>query len=181
MDRILRAGLMGLLIVAAGSTASQASAQEAKKEKRKGLVDQVSGQGYGTAGCGLGSILFGEKEGMVQVFASTTNGIYSNNTFGVTSGTSNCAPESGDAAAAQIFVESNRLAMQNDVARGQGETLSAFYTVVNCKGRDELNRVLQSNFQQIFKADASNEQLVDSIRKTIRTNRRTANDCPTLG
>ena len=83
MNRILRIGMMGLLILAAGSTASQANAEEAKKAKRKGLVDQVSGQGYGTAGCGLGSILFGEKEGMVQVFASTTNGIYSNNTFGV--------------------------------------------------------------------------------------------------
>ena len=28
---------------------------------------------YGTAGCGLGSLVFGNQRGMVQVFAATTN------------------------------------------------------------------------------------------------------------
>ena len=32
---------------------------------RKGLVEEVSGQGYGAAGCGLGSILFGSKPGFI--------------------------------------------------------------------------------------------------------------------
>src|SRR6266545_2071443 len=45
---------------------------------------------YGLAGCGLGSMLIGSKPGIVQIFAATTNGSFGTQTFGITSGTSNC-------------------------------------------------------------------------------------------
>ena len=67
------------------------------------MVDEMSGQGYGMAGCGLGSILFGAKPGKIQILSGTTNGIYGNQTFGISSGTSNCdIPEMGQQAAAFI-------------------------------------------------------------------------------
>ena len=47
--------------------------------------------GYGPAGCGLGSMIFEPDSGFTQVFAATTNGTSGNQTFGITSGTSNCA------------------------------------------------------------------------------------------
>ena len=40
---------------------------------------------YGTAGCGLGSVIIKEA-GFAQVVAATTNGIYANQTFGITTG-----------------------------------------------------------------------------------------------
>lgn len=101
-----------------------------KRERRRALAD--GGQGYGMAGCGLGSILFGEHPGGVQILASTTNEIYYNNSFAVTSGTSNCDPDEAQELAVQIFIESNRTPMENDVARGGGETLSAFFDVAGC-------------------------------------------------
>ena len=48
--------------------------------------------GYGDAGCGLGSIVFGSEQGGVQVLAATTNGTFYSQTFGITTGTSNCNP-----------------------------------------------------------------------------------------
>jgi hypothetical protein len=170
------------LLVASALLLNLAALQTVQaQEKRQGLVDQLSGQGYGMAGCGLGSILFGEKPGMVQVFASTTNGIYSNNTFGVSSGTSNCTPTGDDSQAAAVFIDSNRLSMQNDVARGGGETLNAFFNVAECQEREAVGQTLQKNYSQIFKPEASNEQVVESIRHTLRQNESTAHSCLHLG
>ena len=47
--------------------------------------------GYGMAGCGLGSLLFGnDNTTLMQILAATTNGLFGSQTFGITSGTSNC-------------------------------------------------------------------------------------------
>ena len=48
----------------------------------------VSAQ-YGMAGCGLGSVVISD-DGFLQVFAATTNGTSYSQSFGITSGTSNC-------------------------------------------------------------------------------------------
>src|SRR5690348_11977029 len=46
---------------------------------------------YGMAGCGLGSLVFGPNDAPVaQVLAATTNGTFASQTFGISSGTSNC-------------------------------------------------------------------------------------------
>src|SRR5580658_9609667 len=62
------------------------------------------GAKYGTAGCGLGSIVFGNKAGIVQIFAATTNGTFATQTFGITTGTSNCSDTSGGSASAKVFI-----------------------------------------------------------------------------
>ena len=174
-------GKLKTFLVLSGLLLATLNSGDVFAQKKQGLVDQLSGQGYGMAGCGLGSILFGEKPGMVQIFASTTNGLYSNNTFGVTSGTSNCAPEGDGGQAATIFIESNRLTMANDVARGSGETLSAFYNIADCNEKEAVSQVLQKNYKSIFKADSSNEELVNAIRSTLRNNEATRQSCPSLG
>jgi hypothetical protein len=55
----------------------------------------LSGVGWAVdqknTGCGLGTIVFEGQNGLVsQTFAVTTNGTFGNQTFGITSGTSNC-------------------------------------------------------------------------------------------
>ncbi len=51
--------------------------------------------GYGDAGCGLGSMLFGNSPGKgSQILAVTTNGT-GMQSFGISSGTSNCDATDG--------------------------------------------------------------------------------------
>ena len=69
---------------------------------------------YGLAGCGLGSLVFESQPGFVQVLAATTNGTSWNNTFGMTSGTSNCGP-SIFAQGTRNFVDANREVLAKDV------------------------------------------------------------------
>ncbi len=125
--------------------ANTAMAQE--KGKKKGLLQQVQGQQYGMAGCGLGSILFGDEPGIVQIFASTTNGFSGSQTFGISTGTLNCG-ESGYKESAQAFIRVNQVALENDLARGQGETLVNLANVLSCK-----NASFESSFSNSYRTN----------------------------
>ncbi len=162
-----------LMTFAAGSAWAQvspkkkASPQQQTSErepasKKKALADEASGQGYGMAGCGLGSIVFGEKEGPVQIFAATTNDFYSNNTFGMTSGTSNC--DSYKDMAAIQFIDSYRFTLENDIVRGEGESLSALSKVMECPTDLET---LRSERETIFVREANARQIYFTLRQRL--------------
>src|SRR5512147_2790966 len=111
------------------------------------LAQGVKGTGkYGTAGCGLGSLAFGDQPGMIQVIAATTNGIVGNQTFGITSGTSNCGTGMM-ASGTKNFVEANREALAKDISRGQGEAIGALTVINACEDSTKVAAALQKNFQ----------------------------------
>ena len=73
------------LALAAVLFATSAHAAETKR-KAESQVEQtqeaIKGTGtYGLAGCGLGSMAFGDSPGAVQIFAATTNGLFGTQTF----------------------------------------------------------------------------------------------------
>jgi len=125
--------------------------------------------GYGAAGCGLGSIVFGDKPGMIQILASTTNSTFYTQWFGITSGTSNCASSEVSAASAKAFVETNREALAKDAARGNGETISNLSTLAGCSDASAVGATLQSNFSSIFpEATVSDQQVGQSVLDTLK-------------
>jgi hypothetical protein len=136
------------------------------KPKKKGLLDtvngEVSGQGYGMAGCGLGSVLLGEKEGIVQIFSATLNNISANQTFGMTSGTSNC--DSYKDMASIRFIEDNRANLESDVARGGGETLESLSKMMGCQ--HDVG-TLQNRYTEIFQETKDSRKVYFSIRHNL--------------
>lgn len=126
------------------------------------VVSSVSfAKSHGPAGCGLGSIIFEGKEGlMFNVLAATFNGTSANQTFGMSTGTLNCEDAKTAKVSAVSFIEGNKVALANDIARGNGETLEAYLSVV---GKTNANTaVLKSNFSEIFaneNADAINAKI----------------------
>ena len=139
--------------------------------------------GYGAAGCGLGSIVFGDKEGMIQVLAATTNGTFYSQTFGITSGTSNCSQEKhAKAANLNVYVEANKLALSKDVARGRGETLAGLSQVLGCSDSSRLGQILQKNYTQIFPTQSADAKVVSrSILDTVQTDHALAGSCRISG
>ena len=115
--------------------------------------------GYGDAGCGLGSMLFGSQPGLVQVLAATTNSTFASQTFGITSGTSNCGA-SGAIVQAKQFVEGNRDAVAKDISRGQGETISSLTELGGCKDTGAVGKTLQRNYDRIFPTSTTSDQRV---------------------
>ena len=100
-------------VVIVGALATPASAQ----------VQVNTSSGYGLAGCGLGSVLFGNQPGIIQIIAATTNGVSGNQTFGITSGTSNCVDSAAPVVQVASFIQTNREILAKDAARASGETI----------------------------------------------------------
>ena len=149
--------------------------------KKKALADDVSGQGYGMAGCGLGSIIFGSKPGMIQIVAATFNGTGGSQTFGITFGTSNCVADGGSGHA-ELFIIGNREALQNDISRGNGEALTNLAQIIGCSGTKTLGTKLQSNYQSIFPSqNAPAEAVAGSILNTIKHDSQLLIECENIG
>ena len=125
---------------------------------------------YGTAGCGLGSIVFGAKPGIIQIFAATTNGTFGTQTFGITTGTSNCVDDPGAGGATASFIETNREVLAKDIARGNGETIATLSTLAGCKSPANVGKTLQGRYQEIFpSSDVTNIEVSATVVTILRT------------
>lgn len=133
-------------------------------------ADEARADGYGPAGCGLGSMLFGNSPGMVQVLAATTNGTFASQTFGITFGTSNCSNSGGGMASTRSFVETNREVLAKDISRGSGETIATLSTLAGCSDDAAVGSTLQASFSNIFpSATASDRQVSQNVVDVLST------------
>ena len=134
---------------------------------------------YGLAGCGLGSMIFGDQKGAIQILAATTNDLFGTQTFGITSGTSNCVESSGTAGA-RNFIEGNREALAKDAARGSGETITTLSAVAGCKDAKAVGVTLQKRFTQLFPGEKTPvEQVSRNVLKELRSDSSLA--CKNIG
>jgi hypothetical protein len=136
----------------------------------KSTKEAIRGSGnYGAAGCGLGSMAFGNQPGGVQILAATTNGLFGTQTFGITSGTSNCGP-SLFAQGTKNFVEANREAVAKDISRGTGEAIGALSVINACADSSKVGAALQKRFSAIFPTEnATSDAVTDAILTTLHS------------
>ncbi len=140
----------------------------------------ANAQSYGTAGCGLGSVVLGNQKGFAQVLAATLNGIVGNQTFGITSGTLNCGEAATTKMGAKSFIETNREALAKDISRGQGETVKNLATLAGCTDASAVGAKLQKSFSAIFPAASTpNEQVSETIISTLQSDKSLG--CAKLG
>lgn len=157
--------LVGLIVV---GSALSASAGTKKSFSRP----------YGMAGCGLGSVLIG-KEGS-QLFAATSNNSSGNQTFGITAGTLNCVsgPKEEVATKSDFYIQSNRLTVQMDMAKGQGETLTGLSKVLGCANADQFGKTMKANYRTIFnKENGVTNKITDAIITVIQNDNQLAQQC----
>jgi hypothetical protein len=149
------------LTVATGALAQSQTEQEVRQA--------IKGKGsYGTAGCGLGSMAFGDQPGAIQIIAATLNGIFVNQTFGITFGTSNCGPGIL-AEGTRKFVEANREVLAKDMARGGGESIGALTVLQGCADSAAVGAALQARFPAVFpSASVTDAEVADAILETLR-------------
>ncbi|MCA9547482.1 MAG: DUF3015 family protein [Myxococcales bacterium] len=124
---------------------------------------------YGTAGCGLGSMLFDGNTKGKQILAATTNGIFGIQTFAITSGTSNCTAGGIVKADKQqeAFVEANFESLQRDLAAGEGEYLAAFSGLLGCS--DDATPALASFAQENFEHFSGPEMSPHGMLYTMKS------------
>lgn len=109
-------------------------------------------------GCGLGSMVFDGKSGVVnQVLAATTNGTSGNQTFGISSGTLGCTQDGTVSSTAKLsmFTGSNMDRLAQDMSSGQGESLESLAALLEIQEADKARffAVTKENFAKIFPSE----------------------------
>jgi len=128
---------------------------------------------YGPQGCGLGSIVFTDNSSLVdQVLGATTNGLSGNQTFGMTSGTSNCELDGMGGQAQAVFIKANRVSLANDIARGNGDTLASLSRMYGCNNHAAIGSALQANYETIFPSEKVSANDIQSNISSIITSEK---------
>lgn len=127
--------------------------------------------GYGAAGCGLGSLVFeGKNEWYEQTMAATTNATFANQTFGITFGTLNCDANKLNASSekAQVYIAGNKNAVLNELALGQGDSVSVLSHIFNCSNTASFADLMKSNYDKVISnKDLSSEKIVENINQIL--------------
>lgn len=135
---------------------------------------------YGTAGCGLGAVIFKDEPGKIQILAATVNNLVSPQTSAITSGTSNCY-DGGSKEEAKLFIAVNQEALRNDISRGNGETLASLSRILKCDDAEKLGVNLQRNYQTIFPNNQSTPADINaSIESAIKSDQELATSCASV-
>lgn len=162
------------LLVAAPAFAQKKATKKkstATQTKKSAISDKdkEGTEGYGMAGCGLGSLIWGEQEGSIQIAAGILNYL-GGQSFAITSGTSNCKPDMYNFKKnAQLFITVNKEILAKDISRGNGETIASLAEIMGCSDANVLGGKLQQNYNTIFpsqetSADDASRQIFDLIK-----------------
>lgn len=109
-------------------------------------------------GCGWGTIAWKGSKGVpAKVMAATTNGLFGNQTFGISSATAGCSGEGVIASGARLnmYAGANLDRIQRDIALGQGESLETLAHLMGVQDADRpaFYRLTKSHFGEIFPTD----------------------------
>lgn len=120
-------------------------------------------------GCGLGSLIIKKQDTVaLQVLAATTNGTSGSQTFGITSGTSNCSKPNNYVSNDKLnrFVSENMDELALDISAGHGETLATVAKLMNVEDNAAFSSKLQANFTSIYSNEnVTSATVIDSIAK----------------
>ncbi len=135
---------------------------------------------YGDAGCGLGSLIFKDQPGVVQILAATTNGTSFNQAFGITSGTSNCDAKSIILAEQERFVTHNFSGLAKEMATGEGEQMATFAGLLGCPTvkQTHFNAVTQRNYAAIFASETTTPaEMLTAVKAVMSSDAELATAC----
>lgn len=137
-------------------------AAEGKKSYKK--------MNYGMAGCGLGAMFIDRNAILPQIGAWFVNSISASQTFGITTGTSNCKEGHRDSAKMEqeVFVRVNLAKLNREAAEGGGENLAAFAEVLGCE-EQAFARMSQEKYDALFQSGEASDVLGSYVREIQST------------
>ncbi len=131
----------------------------------------AAGTARQNTGCGLGTLLWENKaddSSISQALQATTNGTSGNQTFGISTGTSECKQPSSFVKDERLnhFVAHNMDNIAKDIAMGRGESLDTLAELMDISAdkRPAFYGKLQTNFARIFSSEkVEAADVIDSI------------------
>lgn len=127
----------------------------------------------GSSGCGPGWYVFKDNSLFSSALRATTNGVlFPVTTIGMTVGTSNCTKHKIVLKEQESlhFATMNHFELKSEVAKGEGEYLSAFAATMGCpvQAQGRLNQQLRSNYGKLYPNNQIQPQnVLTEVYKTI--------------
>ncbi|GAB4127947.1 MAG: DUF3015 family protein [Sideroxydans sp.] len=121
------------------------------------------------AGCGVGTMIFKDKTGLLySLLAGTTNG-YLSGTVSMTLGILDCPESASIKGKIATFIDFNKQQLAVETAQGQGEHLAALVEMYGVKEADRTAAVsaLKANQTAIF-SGASTAEIQAALDKTLQ-------------
>ncbi|MBM9548991.1 DUF3015 domain-containing protein [Leptospira sp. 201903074] len=140
----------------------------------------VEAKKYGMAGCGLGTLII-QGNDKTQILAATSNGIYGNQTFGITSGTSNCTADGvvKQDKVQELFITMNYDSLGQEMASGKGEKLESLGNLLGCSS-DSLSRfgqVTKENYAKLITEDSTPASVLSAVKSEVKSDKILAKSC----
>jgi hypothetical protein len=125
-----------------------------------------------SSGCGLGWQVSNKNSLLSSSIRNTTNGIASNQTFGMTSGTSGCAKHSivqNDKKGIH-YAEANFQNLQVEMAEGHGEFVENFASVLGCSPASygEFSNTMRAHYSEIFDESATPSKVLTRVKGAMQ-------------
>lgn len=120
-------------------------------------------------GCGLGSLIIKDDSTAIMLaLQATTNGIFGNQTFGITSGTLGCRKTQFVMnERAEEFVASNMDQLAKEIAIGHGESVDTLAELLKISDKATFSASLQANYNSIYaNQNATMADVLDNISTT---------------
>lgn len=120
-------------------------------------------------GCGLGSLIIKDDSTAIMLaLQATTNGIFGNQTFGITSGTLGCRKTQFVMnERAEEFVASNMDQLAKEIAIGHGESVDTLAELLKISDKATFSASLQANYNSIYASqNATMADVLDNISTT---------------
>lgn len=137
----------------------------------------------GSSGCGPGWYILQENSLVSSALRATTNGIlFPVVTIGMTFGTSNCTQHKIVLKEKEslYFATMNHYELKADLAKGNGEYLSAFASTMGCpaSAQSRLNEKLRSNYSKVYPdSGVKPDGVLVEVYKTIFSDVELTNKC----
>lgn len=141
--------------------------------------------GYGAAGCGFGGSLIKDNKMLPQIGAWFLNSISGNQTFAMTSGTSECG-SSGLVLAEKeqnVFVAQNYQDLAKEMAAGEGENLTVLAGLLGCPAdrAPRVGELTQASYASIFSSEATTaSDMLGAVKTTLLSDPGLASSCQRL-
>jgi Protein of unknown function (DUF3015) len=141
--------------------------------------------GYGAAGCGFGGAIIKDNKILPQIGAWFLNGLLGNQTFAMTSGTSNCGGmgKMSENKQQEQFVENNYPSLAKEMAAGEGENLNALAGLMGCSSEQTGHFAVfaKQNYGSIFPDEQTTPtEMLDTLKKEISSDPELAAACPRI-
>ena len=146
------------------------------------VVSSALAAGYGAAGCGFGGMLIKDNHILPQIGAWFLNGIFGNQTFAMTSGTSDCSPLKGVMAEKDQdqFVQTHYDSLAKEMAVGKGEGLNTLSDLLGCPAerRELFASFAKQNYPSFFKDEATAPtEMLAALKKGLSSEPVFASSC----